>query len=329
MAEQVRIGFIGCGDMARFHMKTFFTSVPEAQIVALCDPSDEQIKRCVEAFPSLKGLPVFKDYREMLEKVVMDAVTIITPHTQHFQQAMDALDKGLHVLIEKPMVCSTEHAKILVDRFKETGKVGLVAYQRHYAPQFRYIKQSIESGKVGEVQFVSALQCQGWYKGTKGTWRQEPELSGGGQLNDSGSHLVDIILWTTGLMAQTVTAFTENFDSKVDINSALSIKFRNGALGNISIVGNAPAWHEDISFWCSEGMFLYRNGHLQFVDASGKRHDLTEKDMPAGSSPGRNFVDAILKGVPVESPPECGLRVIEMTEAAWKSAAQNGMPVTV
>jgi predicted dehydrogenase len=265
----------------------------------------------------------------MLEKVAMDAVAIITPHTQHFQQAMDALDKGLHVLIEKPMVCTIEHAKILVNRFQETGKVGLVAYQRHYAPQFRYIKQSIESGKVGEVQFISALQCQEWYKGTMGTWRQDPELSGGGQLNDSGSHLVDIILWTTGLMVQTVTAFTENFESKVDINSALSIKFRNGALGNISIVGNAPTWHEDITFWCSEGMFLYRNGHLQFVDAAGKRHDLTEKDMPAGSSPGRNFVDAILKGVPVESPPECGLRVIEMTEAAWKSAAQNGMPVTV
>jgi len=329
MGEKVRIGFIGCGGMARSHMKVFFTSVPEAQIVALCDPSDEQIKRCIDAFPSLREVPVFKDYREMLEKVAMDAVAIITPHTQHFQQAMDALDKGLHVLIEKPMVCTIEHAKILVNRFQETGKVGLVAYQRHYAPQFRYIKQSIESGKVGEVQFISALQCQEWYKGTMGTWRQDPELSGGGQLNDSGSHLVDIILWTTGLMVQTVTAFTENFESKVDINSALSIKFRNGALGNISIVGNAPTWHEDITFWCSEGMFLYRNGHLQFVDAAGKRHDLTEKDMPPGSSPGRNFVDAILKGVPVESPPECGLRVIEMTEAAWKSAAQNGMPVTV
>lgn len=329
MAETVRIGFIGCGGMARAHMKNFFTNVPEAQIVALCDPSDEQIQRCMEAFPSLKGVPVFKDYREMLEKVAMDAVAIITPHTQHFQQAMDALDKGLHVLIEKPMVCTTEHAKILVNRFKETGKVGLVSYQRHYAPQFRYIKQSIESGKVGEVQFISALQCQGWYKGTRGTWRQDPELSGGGQLNDSGSHLVDIILWTTGLNAQAVTAFIENFESKVDINSALSIRFQNGALGNISIVGNAPTWHEDISIWCSEGMFLYRNGHLQFVDAAGKRHELTEKDMPAGSSPGRNFVDAILKGVPVESPPECGLRVIEMTEAAWKSAAQGGMPMTV
>lgn len=329
MAQKVRIGFIGCGGMARSHMKNFVNNIPEAQIVALCDPSDEQIKRCFEAFPSLQGTPVFKDYREMLEKVPMDAVAIITPHTQHFQQAMDALDKGLHVLIEKPMVCTIEHAKTLVNRFKETGKVGLVSYQRHYAPQFRYIKQSIESGKVGEVQFVSALQCQGWYKGTKGTWRQDPALSGGGQLNDSGSHLVDIILWTTGLSVDAVSAFMENFDSPVDINSALSIRFKSGALGNISIVGNAPTWHEDISIWCSEGMFLYRNGHLQFVDAAGKRHDLTEKDMPEGSSPGRNFVDAVLKGVSVESPPECGLRVIEMTEAAWKSAARNGVPVTV
>lgn len=328
-AQQLRIGFIGCGGMARAHMKNFVNNIPEAKIVALCDPSDEQIKRCFEAFTSLKGTPVFKDYREMLDKVSLDAVAIVTPHTQHFQQAMDALDKGLHVLIEKPMVCTVEHAQILVNRFKETGKVGLVAYQRHYAPQFRYIKQTIESGKAGEVQFVSALQCQGWYKGTKGSWRQDPTLSGGGQLNDSGSHLVDIILWVTGLSADRVSAFIEKFDSAVDINSALSLKFKNGALGNISIVGNAPSWHEDITFWCSEGMFLYRNGHLFHVDAAGKHSELTEKDMPAGSSPGRNFVDAVLKGKPVESPPECGLEVIQLTEAAWKSAEQNGMPITV
>ncbi len=329
MADTVRIGFIGCGGMARSHLKNITHNVPELQVVALCDPDEEQIRLCFEAFPSLKGAPVFSDYREMLDKVALDAVAIITPHTQHFQQAMDALDKGLHVLIEKPMVCTTEHARILVQRFRETGKVGLVAYQRHYSPQFRYIKQTIESGMAGQVQFVSALQCQGWYRGTKGTWRQDPALSGGGQLNDSGSHLVDIILWTTGLNAHTVTAFMEYFDSKVDINSALSIRFDNGALGNLSVVGNAPAWHEDISIWCSEGMFLYRNGHLQFVDADGKRHEPTEKELPAGSSPARNFVDAILNGAPVESPPEGGLRVIRMTEAAWKSAAQGGTPVTV
>ncbi len=329
MADKVRIGFIGCGGMARSHMKVIETSVPEVQVTALCDPSEEQIKRCKETFTWLKDVPVYSDYREMLEKASLDAVAIISPHTLHFQQAMDALDKGLHVLLEKPMVCSIEHAKILVNRFKETGKVGLVAYQRHYAPQFRYMKQTIESGKVGEPQFVSALQCQGWYKGTKGTWRQDPELSGGGQLNDSGSHLVDIIMWVTGLSVATVSAFSENFDSKVDINSALSIKFRNGALGNIAIIGNAPSWHEDITFVCSEGMFLYRNGRLELVDSAGKRHEVTEKDMPAGSSPMRNFADAVLKGAPVESPPEGGLRVIEMTEAAWKSAAQGGVPVSV
>lgn len=329
MAQTVRIGFIGCGGMARAHMKNIEAHVAEAKIVALCDPSDEQIQQCFEAFPKLRGLPVFQNYQEMLEKVPMDAVAIITPHAQHFQQAMDALDKGLHVLVEKPMVCQTEHARILVNRFRETGKVGLVAYQRHYSPPFRFIKQTIAEGKVGEVQFISALQCQGWYKGTMGTWRQDPELSGGGQLNDSGSHLVDIILWTTGLTAQTVTAFIEYFDSKVDINSALSIRFHNGALGNLSVVGNAPTWHEDITIWCSEGMFLYRNGHLQVVDANGKRHEPSEKEMPPGSSPMRNFVDAILEGVPVESPPECGLAVIQMTEAAWRSAAQGGTPVEV
>jgi predicted dehydrogenase len=146
-------------------------------------------------------------------------------------------------------------------------------------------------------------------------------------LNDSGSHLLDIILWATGLGVEKVSAFIDNCGTPVDINSALSLVFKGGAQGNISVVGDAPDWHEDLTIWCENGFFLMRNGKLQVCDGRGNR--FTFDQMRGGSFPDKNFVDAIKGRDTVQSPFVSGLRVIELTEAAWKSAAQGGAVVEV
>src|SRR5688572_256004 len=266
----------------------------------------------------------------MLEQVRPDAVEISTPHTLHYQHIMDSLGAGAHVLTEKPMVCEVEHAQRVIDHSKSLGKVLLVSYQRHYQPLFRYIKQQIDSGELGDVQYITGLQNQNWYVGTKGLWRQSLALSGGGQLNDSGSHLLDILLWTTGLSVESVYCFQENFESEVDINTAISLRFRGGALGTLSIIGNAPGgmW-EDITIYGSKGSIYYRESGVRgeprrFQQRWFDRKDvLTEPDLPTGSDPDTNFVDAIRGRAEVESPATGGLRVIELTEAAWRSARTN------
>ncbi|MBO3803151.1 MAG: Gfo/Idh/MocA family oxidoreductase, partial [Candidatus Brockarchaeota archaeon] len=278
-------------------------------------------------FPQARRCEVFFDYVQMLDSVDLDAVEILTPHALHFEQIMESLSRGLHVLVEKPMVCKVEHAKKVVEKSELSSKVVLVSYQRHYQPHFRYVKRAISSGELGNVQFVSALQCQDWLEGTKGTWRQDPAVSGGGQLNDSGSHLLDIILWTTGLRAVEVFAYVDNLGSRVDINSALAVKFDNGAEANVSVVGNSPTWWEDITFLGEKGAIFYRNGRLQRLEAGGEGF-LEPTKLPQGSNPDRNFVRAILGIEPVESPPECGLRVAELTEAAWRSA-ESGAKMAV
>jgi len=315
--ERVRVGMIGCGGIARGHVKRLL-QVPEAEIVALNDTSEASIARVKEEIPEVRDLPVYKDYREMLDKVGLDAVEIATPHTCHFEQATDAVNRGLHALIEKPMVCSVGHAKKLIENAKAKDRVIVISYQRHYQPQFRYMRQTVQDGKIGKVSYVSALQCQGWKRGTAGSWRQVPELSGGGQLNDSGSHLIDIILWTTGLAVDEVFGYIDNLSTPVDINSALSMKFKNGAQGTVSVVGDAPCWYEDFTIWGEEGVLFYRNGQLQQCNANGEMAE--PENMPEGSDPDRNLIDAILGRDVVWAPPVCGLRVIELTEAAWKSA---------
>lgn len=323
MSDQVRLGFIGMGGIARHHLRQL-ANIPEAVVAAVADPSEAALDLMRKEFPYLADVPTFSDYHELL-KMPIDAVEIHTPHTQHFQQAMDVFAAGKHLLLEKPMVCSTVDALKLIEAGKD--KVFMISYQRHFDGTYLYIREQVQAGALGKIQYVQLLLSQDWYRATKGTWRQRKELAGGGQFNDSGSHIVDIMLWTTGLTAESVFAFMNNYDSEVDIDSAASIRFTNGAQGTISIVGDSPLWWEEFSIWGSEGMILVRQGKLlQARFGDQKLHSV--RKLPDGSNPDRNFIDAILGRDTVKVPPECGLRVIELTEAAWKSA-ELGRPVRV
>jgi len=329
--DKIRVGFIGVGGMAQGHIERLLT-LPEVEIVSIADISDKSIERTLGRQPEgLANTKVYHDYKVLLEESKPDAVIIATPHTLHYQMAIDSLDSGAHVLIEKPMVNRVVHAHALIKKIEETNKIVGLAYQRHTLPQFRYIREKIASGEFGKVQFVNALQQQGWAKGTVGSWRQDPELSGGGQINDSGSHLLDIILWTTGLAPDNVAAFMDNRGTPVDINSAVTVQFLGGAHGTISVVGDAAGWYEDITIWCDNGTFYVREGlpfRVQGTDGKITTPDLS--DMPEGTDVDTNFIRTIQGKDTIAGAPIDGLRTIELTEAAWESAKKGGAltPVT-
>ncbi len=331
MADTIRFGVIGTGGMAQGHIERLL-KMPEVEMAAFADISEQSLERTREKHgAAVANVKMFSDYRKMLDEAKLDALLIATPHTLHYQMAVDSLDAGTHVLLEKPMVNKVMDAHALLKKIDETKKVVGLAYQRHGTPHFRYIREKIASGEFGGVQFVNALQHQGWAKGTAGTWRQDPALSGGGQINDSGSHLLDIVLWTTGLAPEKVAAFMDNRGTPVDINSALSIKFTNGAQGNISVVGDAPGWYEDITIWCDKGAFFVRNASGFQVQqwgsdpwSQGKTFTPELSEMPEGSDVDTNFIHAILGTEEIAAAPINGLRTIELTEAAWELAAAGG-----
>ncbi len=327
--DRIRIGMIGCGGNASGHIRRLL-EMPEVEVVGLADNSEESFNGLFERLPESKSIPHFSDYKEMVGSIEMDAVEISTPHTLHFEQIMHSLNAGLHVLTEKPMVCSVDHAKQAMEEAKRVERILMVSYQRHFSPQFRFIRNQVLGGEIGEIQFISAMQDQRWYLSQKGKWRQSQALSGGGQLNDSGSHLLDIVLWISDLEVAEVSAFMDFFDTEVDINSALSIRFRNGALANLSIVGTSvgPGMWEDITIWGSKGVIYSRDGKL--TCKYGGNDPVVIEELPSGyGSPDQNFIDAIFGRDEIQVPPECGLRVIELTEAAWESAQKGGQPVKV
>jgi len=132
----------------------------------------------------------------------------------------------------------------------------------------------------------------------------------------------------TGLQANRVSASIVQFDREVDINSAITIDFTNGAVGNLSVVGNCPVWWEDITIACSEWSFFVRQGSLTY--STGDRGEVLSLNSThyGSTSPNRNFIDAILGRAELLAPSVCGLRTIELTEAAWRSA-DLGQPVSL
>lgn len=326
MPSSLRVGLIGAGGMGQEHINRM-RSFEEASIEALADPDSKGIEAIKKHFPHLADCPAYASHREMLKKGGLDAVIIASPHNAHLEQIVDALRAGLHVLTEKPMVCTAEDARTVMEEEKRSGKLVAISYQRHSQGEFVFMKKCIESGATGQVEFISAFQGQDWLKACAGTWRQNLAISCGGQLNDSGSHLIDIMLWVTGLQARKVTAGICNFEREVDIDSSLSIEFTNGALGSIAVVGNCPVFWEDITIICSEWAFFLRQGRLTYCTGRrGEMMSLQNTLYGSGQSPDRNFVNAILGREQVLAPSICGLRTIELTEAAWKSA-ERGEPV--
>jgi predicted dehydrogenase len=324
--DKLRFGFIGAGGITHGHATRLVQS-GEAEVVAIAEPSE----RSVATFCQRTGLQprVYPDHRAMLAREKLDCVLIGSPHTLHFEQSRDALEAGLHVLTEKPMVCRTDHARSLLDLVARTGKVFMISYQRHTEPKYLWMKQQIESGALGRITYVAAVSCQEWLWGTKGTWRQDPALSGGGQINDTGSHFVDVLIWLGGPVEQ-VQALQDFRGTPVDINSAVAFRYRSGALGTFTVIGDTHCWWEDWTISGEKGTIFYRNGRLFKAVLGQGVQEVPDAELPP--SPGnvdQVFIDAVRGRRPVLVPAAIGLGVIELTEAAWRSAAEGGRPVRV
>jgi predicted dehydrogenase len=321
-SDLIRVAMIGCGGNARHHMSQLH-KLDGVKIVGLCDPADAAIEATFAALPDLKGTPVFTDYQELLAEVGCDAVEISTPHTQHFDQIMASLDKGCHVQCEKPMVCTVPDAQEVIAKVKATGLVFGVAYQRHTQAPYRYCREAIASGDAGKVNFITALQSQNWYRGCvlSGMWRGKIALSGGGQLNDSGSHLLDIVLWMSGLQPSAVFAYQDNLGSEVDILTAMSVTFDGGAMASFSVVGHAVNWLEDITIWCEDMTLAIRGSEVWRWKKEG--HEVVPaSEMGASSYPDLNFVRSIRGEETPQATAEDALKVIQLSEAAWRSAEE-------
>jgi len=327
---QLRIGMIGMGAIAFEHLKWLERNTA-VKIVGICDVNDASMDRSRELHRDLLSAATsHADYRQLLKQERPNAVIICSPHSDHFQQVIDSLAAGAHVLVEKPLVNSSEQANEIILRARAAGVVVGIAYQRHTMAPFRFIHDAIRRGVWGAVRSVSAYQQEGWKTNTAGTWRQKPEISGGGYLHDGGSHLVDLALWATGLTPARVSAIQDFSGAPVDVSTVMNIQYCNGALGTLSIMGDIPGWMQRIVIGCDRATVYYGSEKgicLQW--ANGTVTHVTPDQMPPDTSIVDNFLNAVHGLEEIAAPLECGLAVMKLTEAVVESAQSGGKPVTM
>ncbi|WP_158059382.1 Gfo/Idh/MocA family protein [Halorussus halophilus] len=328
--DKLRVGVIGGGYIGTT-VGGLFNQDPRATVTALADVDPETRRSAGEQLYVGDGSQ-YDDFRAMLDAEDVDAVLIGTPHTLHHEQVTAALDRGLHVLCDKPLTTDLDQAQDLAERAESGDEVLMVGYQRHLNPAFQTARERFEDG--GDPQFVSAEITQNWIRRFENTWRTNPDLSGGGNLYDTGSHLIDAVLWTTGLTPASVSAEMEFADdeARVDERAILTVEFENGAQGTISVHSDAPCVREHIHIWDHDGA-VYLEGR-QWEEREMKEINpesttvIPYIDRSAQRNKAEVFIDCVERG---EKPPATArdaLAVTALTEAAYESA-RSGETVDV
>ena len=328
----VRVAAIGLGALGSIESR-LLSETEGVRVVAGSDPTPS----ARETFEADHDLPSYADYGTMLDEHALDAVSIVTPHTVHAEQVAACLDRGLHVHVEKPMTTDLDDAAALCELAGTNELVLQVGYQRHFDPRFREIKRVIEEGRIGVPQMAACHLEQDWLSIAEGTWRVNPELSGGGQLYDSGSHLLDALLWTTGTTPRAVAAVTDSRGERVDIDTALALTLdrEDGTMtASAGVTGDGPTGPdtgEGLFVWGSEGAVEF-DGETIAVTEGGHTYRTTITEGTDFETVTRRKLEAFVAAVRGEREPavpgEFGLRVVALTEAAYE-AAEEGRTIDV
>lgn len=205
--KKFRAGVVGVGFIGTVHIEQL-RRLGNVEVVAITDTADAQARADALCVP--KG---YNDYREMIDNEQLDCVHICTPNNTHRDIAMYAMERGVHVLCEKPMTCTVAQARELTAFAKEKGLVNAMNFNCRFYPMAYQMRQMIQSGEVGDIYTIHGGYLQDWlFYDTDYSWRLEPEASGESRaFADIGSHWIDLVEYVTGLKVTEVLADFEIF----------------------------------------------------------------------------------------------------------------------
>jgi predicted dehydrogenase len=330
--QPVRVAIIGCGNMARAHLRWMLQQQATTQIAAVCEPNPEAYATTAELF-SAAGLAAPPN-QPVLEQLLsdyadgLDAALIVTPHACHHDQARACLEAGLDVLLEKPMVMNATEARGLIETRDRTGRLLVVAFNGSLSPQIRKAVDLLRSGELGEILGISGAVWQNWGPGTVGKWRQQPEVSGGGFLFDTGAHLLNTVADLAGEDFVEVAAWLDQRARPVDVLAAVMGRLESGTMVTLHGCGETiRTCSSDIRVFCSKAI-LYTDawGRWLKLQRDGRKHFRTVK-VPASLGAWEQFLAVRAGRIANPCPPEVGLRMARLWDAIQVSAQQGGIPV--
>ncbi len=332
MSKLVRVALIGAGSMARHHLRQLLKMQATTKVAALCEPSSANYAQAAAIFKEAgrRPPPNVPDLAQLLERFAgrLDAVFIITPHAYHHAQTLACLEAGLDVLLEKPMVMNAAEAESLIAARDRTGRLLVVAFPGSLSPNLRTAVAGLRAGQYGRVLNISGTVWQNWGPNTAGTWRQEPALSGGGFLFDTGAHVLNTIAELAGEDFTEVAAWLDNSGRPVDTRGVVIGRLRSGALVTINACGEAiPSCASDIRVFCEQAILRTGMwGEFLEVQRAGQPQ-LRKVKTPASLGVWEQFLEVRAGRLPNPSPPEVGLRMTRLWDGIRASAAQRGRVV--
>jgi predicted dehydrogenase len=340
--KRVRIGVIGAGWWATFAHIPAVKLHPQAELVAVQSrerAKAEKIARDFGAKYPCTGVD------EILAIKELDAVVVASTPNVHFTHAKAALERGLHVLLEKPMTFTAGEARELVELAAQKNLQLVMSCPWHFTRHGIEARRLIHSGALGEIKMISVLMTNPIDKLLRGintspTFGLEnvyveprhgsyndPAIAGGGQIYCQVSHAAAYLTFLTGLRAAEVFARFDRDGSPNDIYNALTVTLENGALVSLASTGATPLAERnyEVRIFGSQAILqleLWR-GTMTLIDFADKRTEfppLAENEIYPAQSPALHFIDAILGKIPNGSPGELGLASMEIIEAACESA---------
>lgn len=223
----LRLALIGCGRVTeRFHLPVGL-ACPEVRVTALFDPDVGRAKALATNAPGARVLSRLEEVGDIAEAAIVAA-----PHHLHADVACDLLDRGIHVLVEKPMALDTGSCDRMLAAAERRGLVLAVGLLRRWYDASRWVKHMLENGDLGPVESVDVREGGrfGWRVASDATFRRE---MGGGVLSDIGVHVLDLLAWWLG--DPQPVAYRDDAMGGVEADCEIELRFPGGSTGFVEL----------------------------------------------------------------------------------------------
>ena len=359
MADKVRIGIAGTSWWADSMYLPALAGHPLADLRAVAGTRPEHTRE----FAARWGIPApYETAEAMLDAEPLDAVIVATPNRSHYPIAHAALERGLHVLCEKPVGISSAEARRLADLAAVKGLITMVPFTYRNMPGMRYLKELVDEGYIGEPYHLNMRYFTGYGRGGEYAWRFDLDVAGAALAGDLGSHLAYLARWYFGEVASVAAEFGNSVPRadrpdgadypRGEDSAIILLRFENGATGalHVSSVAHEPSSFDQLhamELHGSRGTLHHVNDWRSMQVVSGARagedavRELPIPDSCWGGAPrdnvhatykhvfrhqdtqARAFVSAVAAGRPVEPSLADGLAVQRIVDAAVRSAREG------
>ncbi|PWM59544.1 MAG: oxidoreductase [Subdoligranulum variabile] len=355
MHNKVKLGIIGYGHIGSQHGRAIRDGkCPQVELTAVCDcdPARLELARKTNG----QALNLYTEAKELIHSGTCEAVIIATPHYYHPSMAIEAMEAGLHVLVEKPAGVYTEQ----VERMNAVSAqhpelVYCMDFNQRTNPLYKKVKDLIADGELGELKRVIWIITD-WYRSQsyydQGGWRATWDGEGGGVLLNQNPHNLDLWQWMCGMPKRVKAQVYYGKHRRIEVEDDLYalVEYENGATGcYITTVGDAPGTNR-LEIDGDQGKLVVENNALTFYrlrvsepvfnkaykGGLGKP-EVWECKVPVQGTytahPGiiNNFCDCILNGAPPIAPGVEGIRGLQISNAihlsSWLDGAWVDLPV--